>query len=132
MRGSQLSSSEIVDIQNDISNLQSDLITLDSTMNLRIDFVRDNLENLTDREEIAKNYLRTNQSFLNMFYDDFIDIDKTNITNPNRFVSYFEEQKLETLGEVDIPVKDNGKSTDIDKLRNDLNDFIKAHKCFCE
>lgn len=40
--------------------------------------VIEDLELLTNREEIAKDYLRLNQSFVNMYYDDFTSTSKTN------------------------------------------------------
>ena len=40
--------------------------------------VIEDLEELTNREEISKDYLRLNQSFVAMFYDDFISTTYTN------------------------------------------------------
>jgi hypothetical protein len=42
------------------------------------DHVIEDLEDLTNRLEISKHYLRLNQSFLSMMWDDFTTTDKTN------------------------------------------------------
>ena len=39
--------------------------------------ITEDLEDLTNREEIAKHYLRLNQSFVNMYFDDFVSTSKT-------------------------------------------------------
>jgi len=67
------STSSLEDEMNAINNLDST-----SPIIIALNDTREDLEDLVNNEEIAKNYLRTNQSFLNMYYDDFKTLDKTN------------------------------------------------------
>ena len=83
IKGSEIYEAEFAALEARVTTLESQMDSinnLDSTspIIIALNDQREDLEDLVNNKETAKNYLRTNQSFLNMYYDDFTTLDFTN------------------------------------------------------
>lgn len=85
IKGSEIYEAEFAALSARVTVLEGEMNAinnLDSTspIIIALNDTREDLEDLVNNEETAKNYLRTNQSFLNMYYDDFVTLTKTNVS----------------------------------------------------